>query len=173
MSMVAETTLVSVEEYLRTEYDPSCDYIDGVLRQKAMPTRKHAKIQLRLCNLIEGLRIGFDAAPEQTLRIREEKYLVPDVAVQEINELQDGEYPSEPIHLCVEVVSPEDRFSSTVSKCDEYHAWGVPYCWIIDPQKRRAWQYDAGGRPNEVPADGSISAGPIILNHADIFAEPY
>lgn len=169
MSMVAETTLISVEEYLATEYDPSCDYIDGVLRQKTMPTRKHSKMELRLCNLIHAAGTEWEAGPEQTVGIRTGKYLVPDVAVQRASDLQDP-YPVRPVHLCVEVMSPEDRFGDVVAKCDEYHAWGVPYCWIVDPDARRCWQYDSGGRPTEAPADGRITAGPIILSHADIFA---
>ena len=171
MSMVAETTLISVEEYLRSSFKPNCDYIDGVLRQKPMPTFEHGNVQLVVCELINRLG-GFRATPEQTLRIRDTKYLVPDVAAQRLSELQRP-YPSKPVHLCVEILSPGDRFSDAVAKCDEYHEWGVPYCWIIDPQKNRAWQYDAGGRPNEVPADGDISAAPIILSHADIFAESF
>jgi len=168
MSVTASTTLISVEEYLRTEYDPSCDYIDGVLRQKSMPTFKHGRMEHKLCNLVDRF-VGYCASPEQTVRIREAKYLVPDVAVQRVSGLRDP-FPVEPIHLCIEIMSPGDRFGEIVSKCDEYHAWGVEHCWIVDPEDQRCWQYDSGGRPNEVPQDGQITAGPIILSHADIFA---
>jgi Uma2 family endonuclease len=170
MSVAASTTLISVEEYLRTSYKPACDYIDGVLRQKPMPTFDHANMELVVCNLINRFD-GFRAVPEQTVRIREGKYLVPDIAVQRLDELQRP-YPIKPVHLCVEVMSPEDRFVDTVTKCGEYHAWGVEYCWIVDPDGQRCWQYDSGGRPNDVLADGQITAGPIILSHADIF-EPF
>ena len=34
---------------------------------------------------------------------------------------------------------PEDRLGAMLSKCEEYHAWGVPFCWVIDPVKRTAW----------------------------------
>ena len=108
------------------------------------------------------------SVPEQTVRIREGKYLVPDIAVQILSDLQKP-YPARPVYLCVEVKSPEDRFGDIVSKCGEYHAWGVKHCWIIDPDGKRCWQYESGGRPDEVLADGDITAGPIILSHADIF----
>ncbi len=168
MSMLAGATLISVEEYLRTDYKPACDYIDGVLRQKSMPTFKHSELQFAICALVRRCG-GFTAGPELTCRLREGKYLVPDVAVQRLGEVQDP-YPKEPVHLCVEVLSPQDRFSDTVAKCDEYHAWGVPYCWIVDPDQRQCWEYHLGGRPNLIPSDGQIAAGPIILSHADIFA---
>src|SRR5580698_1605470 len=46
-------TAVSVEEYLRTSYEPNCEYIDGVLIQKPMPTTGHSRLQLRLGALID------------------------------------------------------------------------------------------------------------------------
>ena len=165
--MVAETTLISVEEYLRTSFKPACDYIDGVLRQKPMPTYDHSNTELVVCNLINRFD-GFRAVPEQTVRIRQGKFVVPDIAAQRLSELQRP-YPEKPVYLCAEVKSPEDRFSDIVAKCGEYHAWGVKYCWIFDPESKRCWQYDSGGRPNEVLVDGHLEAGPIILSHADIF----
>jgi len=132
-----------------------------------MPTYDHANTELIVCNLINRFA-GFRAVQEQTVRIRQGKFLVPDIAVQGLSELQRP-YPEKPVYLCVEVKSPEDRFSDIVSKCDEYHAWGVKHCWIIDPDIKHCWQYDSGGRPNEVLTDGHLEAGPIILNHADIF----
>jgi Uma2 family endonuclease len=167
MNMPAGATLVSVEEYLRTDYKPACDYIDGVLRQKSMATYKHGKVQARLIALIDALR-DFDAIAELTCWIREGKYLVPDVTVQRVTDIQDP-YPTRPVHLCIEILSPQDRFSDTVAKCGEYHEWGVRYCWIVDPEEKRCWEYHAGSRPALIPPDGRIAAGPIILSHADIF----
>ena len=116
-SVAASTTLIPVEEYLKASYKPACDYIDGVLRQKPMPTFKHGKMELRASNLINESEVGFEATPELTVRLSDRKYLVPDVAVQRISELQQP-YPREPIHLCIEILSPEDRFSDTLSaKC--------------------------------------------------------
>jgi len=167
--MLAAAALVSVEEYLGTDYKPTCDYIDGVLRQKSMGTYKHGKAQARTSTLINGIP-GFDAAPELTCRVRQGKYLVPDVAVQRVSEIQDP-YPTAPIHLCIEVLSPGDRFSDTVAKCGEYHEWGVKYCWIVDPDNKQCWEYHAESRPNPIPPDGQITAGPIALNVSEVFAQ--
>jgi Uma2 family endonuclease len=166
--MLASATLVPEDEYLRTTYKPACDYIDGVLRQKSMPTYKHGRAQGRIVTLINSLSAGFEAIGELTCWVRSGKYLVPDVVVQRIHEIQDP-YPVRPVHLCVEILSPEDRFSDTVSKCAEYHAWGVEYCWMIDPEDKVCWEYHSGQRPSPVPGDGRISAGPLSLNTAEIF----
>ena len=158
---------VPVEEYLRTTYKPACDYLDGVLRQKTMPTWKHGLIQGLLNTLINAHK-GYLAATELTVQIRAGKYLVPDVGVQARTAIQDP-YPTEPIFLCVEVLSPEDRFADVLAKCDEYLAWGVPMTWIVDPELRRAWQY-AGRAPEEIPAAGNLAAGEITVSLPELFS---
>ncbi len=165
--MASVAGLVSAEEYLRTTYKPACDYIDGVLRQKPMPTWKHGVIQTQLGSAINGSRTH-RAASELAVRLRQGKYLVPDVAVQAKPEIQDP-YPSEPIALCIEVLSPEDRFSEALAKCDDYLAWGVPMTWIVDPEERRAWQY-SGRTPREIPATGSLTAGDLAVPLSELFS---
>ena len=68
--MPKTATLTSVEEYLSTSYKPACDYIDGVLRQKSMPTKKHSLVQNRIGALIFRDYPQFDALPELTVKIR-------------------------------------------------------------------------------------------------------
>lgn len=163
------TTLVSVEEYLRTQYKPGCEYLDGVLRQKPMPTRKHGRIQSRLSFLIERSFNQFEADPETTVRITPTRYLVPDFEIQRADRIQDP-YPTEPVHVCVEILSPEDRTSEVFAKCEEYHAWGVETTWILDPDSKRAWIYSRGERPVEVATDGALTAEGLSIPIADVFA---
>ena len=167
--MAAGWTLVSVEEYLATSYKPACDYLDGVLRQKSLPTRKHSLIQTFLCQLINTGFPGFEAVSELTARIHERRYLVPDVAVQRKNHIQDP-YPLEPIHLCVEILSPNDTASETFAKCEEYLSWGVHMTWVLDPEFERAWEYRKGQRPHEIPPGGSLTAEGISIPLSDIFS---
>jgi Uma2 family endonuclease len=161
--------MLSVEEYLRTSYEPNCDYIDGVLRPKPWPWFNHASTQLRICTLISKRFPDFAAVPELTVILTETKCFVPDVAAQHCSDLQ-APFPVRPIHLCAEILSPGENPEDLFAKCGEYHAWGVPYCWIVDPDAKRCWQYDRNTRPTEIPTAGALAAGPIILNHADLFA---
>jgi Uma2 family endonuclease len=167
--MAASTTLVPVEEYLNTNYKPACDYIDGVLRPKSMPTWNHSLLQARLIVLIAQGYPEFAAGPEATVQIRTGKFLVPDLIVQERDRIQSP-YPTEPVHLCVEILSPGDRLSEAIGKCEEYHEWGVETTWIIDPDERRAWEYRNGRRLQEIPTAGSLNAGAISIPCAEIFA---
>ena len=168
--MADRTALVSVEEYFAISEKPYFEYLDGVLRQKAWPTYEHGKTQMRLCNLIDQARLSLEALPELTVKVSERIYLIPDVAVVRVSEIEDP-YPTKPVFLCIEILSPEDRFSDTVAECEEYHAWGVPFCWIVDPEDKQCWEYHAGERPNQISDDGHLTAEKLSPRVTDIFAD--
>jgi Uma2 family endonuclease len=161
--VMSTTALLSVEEYLRLTEKPYCEYRDGAVSRKAMPTKFHSIIQRALLMLLQSQ--GAQAFPELTLRISPTKYLVPDVAVA--GDFQ-GPYPTEPVLLCCEVLSAEDRLGAMLSKCEEYHAWGVPFCWVIDPVKRTAWEYHSGAEPMRVSAE--LRAGELSVNLEELFS---
>jgi Uma2 family endonuclease len=155
---------VTVEDYLRNTDKPNSEYRNGVLFTKALPTKFHSIIQYALLVLLRAQ--GASALPELTVRVSDTKYLVPDVALA-----GDflGPYPTEPVSLCCEILSPEDRLGALLGKCEEYHAWGVPYCWLIDPVKRTAWEYHSGGEP--VRADRTLNAGALSVDLDMLFAD--
>ena len=78
-------------------------------------------------------------------------------------------YPTEPVYLCIEIMSPQDRYSEAFTKCEDYHDWGVQFCWLIDPHNRVCWNYVAGDRPDEIPANGQLTAGEIAVSVNDLF----
>ena len=162
-------TAVSVEEYLRTAYKPNCELVDGVVIPKAMGTWKHGWLQLRIADLIRSAFPHYEPVPELTVRINATQFLVPDLVVQRRDQRQDP-YPTSPVHLCVEILSPEDRVKEVFSKCQTYHDWGTPYAWVLDPVARRAWQCSRGAVPREIGAAGELTAGDIHIRIADIFS---
>ncbi len=168
MAVPATTAFVPVEEYLRTSYKPACEYIEGVLRQKPMPTSEHSELQLQIASLVGAADPRYLGLPELTLKIRPNKFLVPDIAIV-LKEGRQRPYPTKPVHCCVEILSPEDRLAQVVGKCDEYLAWGVPTVWILDPETRRAWQYEVWP-PTEVPPGGVLRAGDIAIPVDEIFS---
>ncbi|HEY3740601.1 MAG TPA: Uma2 family endonuclease [Bryobacteraceae bacterium] len=161
---MSTATLVPVEEYLRYSGKPNCEYLDGVLHPKPMPTTLHGLLEFMLVMLLR--KLGLRAAPEVTLRISDRKFLVPDVVAAHV--LQSP-YPTEPVLLCCEILSPEDRIGTMLAKCEEYHAWGVPFCWVIDPVKRTAWEYHASAEP--VRVTGQLHAGELAINLDELFAD--
>jgi Uma2 family endonuclease len=162
---MSSAALISVDEYLRRTEKPNCEYIDGVLHPKPMPTTLHARIQKKLMLLLEGQ--GIEALAEVTVRLSATKFLVPDVvAAQHIQ----SPYPTDPVSLCVEILSPEDRLGAMLAKCEQYHAWGVPFCWVIDPEKQTAWEYQAGGEPVRLDRGGILRAGELTVPLAELFS---
>jgi len=102
--VMGSAVLVPVEEYLRYTEKPNCEYRDGVFYPKALPTKFHSLIQRAVMMLLQNQEV--QSFPELTLRISLSKYLVPDVAVAGDF---PGPYPTEPVVLCCEILSPEDR----------------------------------------------------------------
>ena len=79
-------------------------------------------------------------------------------------------YGIAPIHLSVEILSPEDRIAAVFAKCHLYHEWGTINTWIVDPQSGRAWQNVKGSEPQEILAEGELLAGEIHIYLSDILA---
>ena len=161
--VMSATTLVSIEEYLRYSEKPNCEYRDGVLYPKPMATTSHGLLEFMLVAMLRGQ--GLQAAPEVTVRLSPSKCLVPDVIAAAVLE---SPYPTQPVLLCCEILSPEDRLGATLAKCEEYHAWGVLFCWVIDPVKRTAWEYHSAATP--VPATGTLRAGDIEVSLDQLFS---
>ena len=159
------TALISVDDYLRVTDKPYYEYRDGVISQKALGTKGHSIIHRAVTMLLQDR--GARAFPELTVRISPTKYLVPGVAATQTD--FPGPYPTEPVLLCCEILSPDDRLGAMLSKCEEYHAWGVPFCWVIDPVKRSAWEYHASAEPAR--ATETLHAGEISVSLKELFSE--
>lgn len=159
-------SMVSVEQYLARTEKPNCEYEDGVLHPKPMPTFSHSEIQYRATALLR--KQGALAFPELTVRLSPTKFLVPDVAV--VRQVE-GQYLTAPALLCIEILSPEDGVGAMLAKCEKYHAWGVPFCWVIDPRKQTAWDYPAGGEPVHLDPAGLLEAGDLAVSLAELFAD--
>jgi Uma2 family endonuclease len=56
-------------------------------------------------------------------------------------------------------------------KCEAYHAWGVPFCWVVDLERQPAWQYHSGGQPERVEREGALTAGELSVRLDDLFQE--
>jgi Uma2 family endonuclease len=171
--MATSPSLVSVQDYVRDFVDretkPMCEYVDGVLVPKGMGTPAHARTQARLAALLQGL--GFEVFVELHGRLREAEFRVPDVVLMRPG-TTSGDYPGpdNPPYLCIEVLSPDQGSEQMLAKCERFHAWGVPFCWVIDPEKKVAWVYHKGQEPRKIRSlDENLDAGEITFLPADLF----
>ena len=51
---MATATLISLEEYLRTAYDPDCDYVDGVLEERNVGEWNHGDLQGEIVHYLKA-----------------------------------------------------------------------------------------------------------------------
>jgi Uma2 family endonuclease len=139
-------TLVPVEEYLATAYEPDCDYVDGELIDRNAGEKDHSKVQTRLTALLFNQRIalGIHVFTEQRLRLAPRRFRVPDICVVVGNEPDEQVFTTAPF-LCIEILSPEDRASRIQEKLEDYLNFGVRYVWVIDPRRGRAYIHTKSG----------------------------
>jgi len=175
MAAITNAPLMSAEEYVARFVEggekPICEYVDGLLVAKPIGTKRHSQVQANITRLI-GNRYDetLNPLPELTTRLREGQFYVPDLAVEELVRPIQGRYPgpNDSVLLCVEIVSPPDRVGKLFGKCEEYHKWGVPYCWVIDPDRTIAWEYFSDDfEPRKT--EEFLTAGPIQLGLGDMF----
>jgi Uma2 family endonuclease len=160
-------TLVPVEEYLSTSYDPDCDYVDGELEDRNVGKKGHAKAQTRLVVSLCRSHPALFVVVEQRVRVSATRYRVPDICVMLAE--PDEEVFTEPPFLCVEILSPEDRASRMERKIADYLKFGVPYIWVINPRTREAYIHTATGM--HAVEDGLLrTSGPdIAVPLAEVF----
>jgi Uma2 family endonuclease len=169
--MATLPALVSIQDYLRDyvyrDTKPMCEYVDGVLVPKGMGTFSHARVQARLAALLQGR--GFEVFVELHGWLRQAEFRVPDVVLMKPGTVS-GDYPDSPPYLCVEILSPDQGIGEMLAKCERFHAWGVEYCWVIDPEKKVGWIYHRGGEPQKLKSlDESLDAGEIDLPLGSVF----
>jgi Uma2 family endonuclease len=142
MSAVTQEHLTLEEfhafEHSRTD-GPRYEYWFGKAVPKAMPTWLHSELQALLLGLLKQL--GYYSAIELELRILPDWHPKPDVAAASFREQP---YPTKPIEIVAEVLSPTDKPSEVNEKCRNYEKCGIGQIYVFDPQKRTAeiWMAD-------------------------------
>jgi len=132
-------TRVSLEEYLQTEYEPDCDYVDGALEERNVGKKRHSRTQQRII-LVLSQRVvsyGLEPLPEQRIQVSPGRVRIPDVCLCAADD--DEEVMHHPPPLCIEILSPEDRLSRLLKIVADYVAFAVPMIWIVDPYNREAF----------------------------------
>ena len=166
MSAVAEKLSVERFRELYAQRKPYFELLDGEAVQKAVPTKLHSIMEYILGLMLRDL--GFKPRPELTLAIDQSWQPTPDVCG--VLGPEEDPYPTHPIAVAIEVLSPDDRFTRVIKKCRKYAEWGVQDILVFDPVGREGWYWDAAAG-NLTPMKGSYTfhSRPVELVEQEVF----
>ena len=167
---MATVSRVSLQEYLESDYEPECELVSGALLPKPMGTLEHMEMERWIERLLERYEQKGLGRTVRELSIRRgDDVRIPDlVFVQPDARFESGIMMDPPL-LCVEILSPYQRLSSLFATCETYHAWGVPYCWVVDPIGKLAWEYHRDAPVRLLSGDDALSAGEIQIGISELF----
>src|SRR5271157_3005088 len=107
---MATKALITPEQYLATHFEREPELVHGELVERPFPAFSHGDIQLELGSRLRAFARtqGMFSAVEVRMRLDEDLYRIPDIAVWTGPE-PPGRLPSTPPLVVVEVSSPDDR----------------------------------------------------------------
>ena len=162
--------MVSLEEYLATDYEPDCDFVDGYLEERNLGEWDHSLLQSNICAYLlaryktQGMRV----LTELRIRVTPGRVRIPDLCVFLTDPKQ--RVPSTPPFLCIEILSPEDRLKRIQVRINDYLAMGVNMAWIIDPETRQAYTVTAAEGLREIKTGVLRTGSPVIeMPLAEVF----
>lgn|GEM_PF-654546 len=171
--MAAAPGFLSLEQFeeLYQGEKPHFEYWFGTAEQKTMPNSLHGVLQVVLAMLL--MRRGWKTATEVRLKISRVAQPIPDL-IADRNRIQIP-YPTEPLDLCIEILSPSDNLGKTFQKAAHYLDWGIRSVWIISGEQRKAYLMSLE-RPDpvEIGTSETLTAGSppqLLLPLRELFDE--
>lgn len=136
---MAGTAHVSLEEF-QTRYanQGAYEYWFGEVVEKSVPTWLHAMLQGLLVEIF--YEQGYFSGSELDLRISRDFQPRPDVAAS--LQLESESYPTKPIDIVAEILSPDDSEHQVLEKCQHYAHLGIAQIFVLDPVERWAAEWD-------------------------------
>src|SRR5271165_7094137 len=138
---MAVATLVPLEEYLHSSYDPDREYVEGRLIERNVGELDHSYLQNLISRLLEHR--GLLAFPALRVQVADGRFRIPDVLAE--RSMPAGRFLRHPPYIAVEILSREDRQREIVDKIDDYLAFGIPNIWFVDPRRRRVTVHNSSG----------------------------
>ena len=159
--------LVSLSEYLETDYSPDREFVDGAVVERHLGELPHSFVQR---NLVLALSLHYPncfAMPELRVRTVGGRCRTPDVCLT--LDRPETDVLEAPPFLVVEILSPRGEMTGVLEKLEEYAAFGVANIWVVDPRRKRVYKF--GGNCLEEVAETFVAthAGEVRLEIGEIF----
>ncbi len=132
---MATVAQIPLEEFQnRYSGESGYEYWFGEVVRKGVPTWLHAILQSLLAQIFSEQ--GYFAGSELDLRISPDFQPRPDVAAS--LDLESSTYPTKPIDIVAEILSPDDLPAKLLEKCRHYAKLGIRQIYVFDPLERTA-----------------------------------
>jgi Uma2 family endonuclease len=142
--MAASSTVIPVEEYLSSSFEPDAEYVDGEVEERPMGEYDHATWQTMLAAFFTMRQVEWGIKARTELKLRTGRnYRVPDVMLLS-REAPVEKVVTHPPLAVFEILSPEDRMTRVLKKLAEYDRIGVGAIWVIEPTERECYRYASG-----------------------------
>jgi Uma2 family endonuclease len=160
--------LVTAEEFkqIAADRDGLVELVRGEVIEVSRPGAQHGlvcgEIASELRNWAKPQRRGRVLTNDAGVQTERDPDSVrgPDVAFIRMERLPEGPLTTGWLEfapdLCVEVLSPHDRWGEVLSKIDEYLTLGVPEVWVLDPRKREVQIHVAAADALTILHEGEI-----------------
>ncbi len=164
--MEAPATRITLEEFhIQYAHQSGYEYWFGEVVRKSVPTWLHAILQGLLAEIF--YENGYFSGPELDLHISRDFQPRPDVAAALV--LETDAYPTKPIDIVAEVLSPDDQDEKVIEKCRHYTTLGIRQIYVFDPVERRATQWNETDGHLEQITQLTLTNGAIVET-VDLFA---
>jgi Uma2 family endonuclease len=135
-------TLVPVDVYLHSSYEPDAEYVDGMIEERPMGEFDHSSWQAAILRwfCLHAKEWNIRALASLTVRVAATRYRVPDVTVLD-RSLPIEQIITRPPLAVFEVLSPEDTLQRLKRKLEDFRNMGIPEIWVIDPEDTTFYRY--------------------------------
>ena len=140
--------ILTYEDYLRLPEDgKQYEILEGALHVVPSPTVRHQRISRELEFIVIGHVTRYDLgevfdAPLDIV-FSQTSIVQPDLIYvsRERQSIITEKHISGAPDLVVEIVSPSTSAADKVTKAQIYARYGVPYYWIVDPEKKEVEEF--------------------------------
>lgn len=163
---------LTLEEFLALpDEKPALEYEDGVVTQKVSPKVKHARLQIKLGELVnvfaEPRKLALAFSEART--VWPGRSYVPDVVVYRWERvqadaeglIQDGNFETPP-DIAVEILSPGQSMTKAVQRCSWYVRNGAGLAVLVAPDDAAVMVFRPGAPPEVVQGEERIDLDEIL-----------
>ncbi|MGA3082166.1 MAG: Uma2 family endonuclease [Terracidiphilus sp.] len=166
---MATVSQIPLDEYLGMNYRPDREYVDGEIRERNVGKYEYARVQALLARWFGNheQEWGVQVVTEQRVQVSPTRVRIPDVTLLTLGAQPDVIF--EPPLLVIEILSPDDSYSDTQERAQDYRAMGVETVWIIDPKTRTG--RTCSGADWAEASRLEVKGTPLYVNLPEIFSQ--